>query len=354
MPGKRSVYLALALAAMLLIGHAITPSLYRMVVLNPALKEAIKRSDLDRVVTLIGQGADVNLSAPEASLAECPLALAALKGNSEVTRRLLGVGANVDQRSTTGATPLMLAAPGESQSFVMWLPVDHAGVARALLDAGADVNARDERQETALMYAAAHGAAHYEGSDRSRIYRDPEMTKILLAAGASPNLLDVNGESALSKAEQSGERKVANTLRAIGAKGLREELVGVPQAELFYAVRTQDLEAVKRLIRSGARVAVQDKEGMTPLMYAATQFDGILIRCLLKHSPDVKAALEMRDHQSRTVLYCAQAWDYSFRLLLQAGANPNGTGPNGESYFRFTNKSQHQLLLNAGATPPSK
>jgi len=352
--GKRSVYLATAMVAMLLIGRAITPGLYRTVVLNPALKEAIRQSDLDRSLKLIGQGADVNLSVPDAPLAECPLALAALRGNSAVTRRLLTLGANVDLRSATGATPLMLAAPGDSQGFAMWIPVDYPGVARALLAAGADVNARDKRQETALMYAADHGGAHYEGADRSRIYSDPELTKILLAAGASPNMLDVSGESALSKAEQSGERRIANALRAIGAKGLREELAGVPQAELFYAVRTQDLGEVKRLIRTGARVAVQDKEGMTPLMYAATQFDGILIRYLLKQSPDVKAALELRDHQGGTVLYRARPWDYSFRLLLQAGADPNGTGPNGESYFRFTNKAQHKLLINAGATPPSR
>jgi ankyrin repeat protein len=342
MLGKRTLILVAALVTMLLTGRSISPVLYRALILNPELTKAIRDHDLDRTQQLVARGADVNLSlpSPQSNLPQSCIALAVWSGDVAALQSILEAGAVTDLPTANGTTPLMLAASRSS-----------AEVVRVLLNAGADPNARDKNGETALMYAAGHGWTTFDGSEV--VCKEAAATHLLLTAGADPNLVDTYGETALSKAEQARERKIASALRSANAVGLRKELIGVPQAELFYAVRTQDLGAVKRLIRYGARVAVQDDEGATPLMYAAVQFDGILIRYLLRHAPDVKASLELRDQRDETVLYRSRAWDYSFRLLLEAGADPNGTGPGGRPYSYHLSPERWQQLVQAGARSPS-
>jgi ankyrin repeat protein len=345
MAGKRVLTLTLALAAMFAGGRAATPWLNRVTVLNPQLAGAIRASDLPRAERLVAAGADVNLrnvpseSGWDYNVPKTLLGLAARQSDASAIRRLIRRGADVNLReSTGGVTPLMLASA--------------AGAAEAvsvLLKAGAEVNARNSGDETALMYAATQGG-------RTEIMGVPVVhpdatTRLLLAAGADPSLKDYNGKTALVQAEEAGERNVIAALRKVGAPGLREEYAGQPEPGLFYAVRTNDMRAVKRLIRGGSRVAVQDRRGMTPLMYAAEQHDGRTIHYLLRHAPDVKAALELKDGEGATALVHACDWEYSFAELLQAGADPNVTW-NGGSLFNMTLSQQHKLLLKAGAKPP--
>jgi ankyrin repeat protein len=95
---------------------------------------------------LLDAGADVHATA--SSWKFTPLAMAAFRGNVRIVRMLLGAGAEVDARDSTGSTPLMWAAYSERANIE---------VVDALRKAGADVSAKNKRGETALTWAAWNG-----------------------------------------------------------------------------------------------------------------------------------------------------------------------------------------------------
>ncbi|MEQ9606635.1 MAG: ankyrin repeat domain-containing protein, partial [Kiloniellaceae bacterium] len=79
------------------------------------------------------------------------------------------------------------------------------GALVVLLTRGADADAREaDTGNTALMLAA----------NRARL----EEVKLLLQAGADPNLKAKDGWTALAAAEMIGDSEIAALLRAAGAK----------------------------------------------------------------------------------------------------------------------------------------
>lgn len=70
--------------------------------------------------------------------------IASVNGNAAVARVLIEFGANVNQTSASGQTPLILAAVG-----------GHAELAKVLLEAGADLGATNPHGQTALDIATA-------------------------------------------------------------------------------------------------------------------------------------------------------------------------------------------------------
>jgi len=121
-----------------------------------ALMYAAITGSKDLILSLIAKGAEVNAKdlqgrtvLIEALTTENDLPL-------EVIKAIIDAGAEVNVRSDSGVTPIMLAAPGSTE------------VLRLLIEAGADVNAQDEEGFTALM----------------RAKRNPENVRILKEAGA--------------------------------------------------------------------------------------------------------------------------------------------------------------------------
>ena len=102
---------------------------------------------------------------------------AAEKGNSKCIDLLLDVGADVNARSSTGETPLLLATKKRYKMSSQAL--------RSLINAGAVVNAIDRDQNTALHFAAS--VDHFDA------------VKVLLLAGAHVNKVDKTGDTALQK-----------------------------------------------------------------------------------------------------------------------------------------------------------
>ncbi len=82
--------------------------------------------------------------------------------------------------------------------------VGHTETVRALLAAGADVNAKTPTGGTALMITARFG--------------HPEIAQALIAAGADVNATDEDGKTALARATGGGHTEIVRVLLAAGAK----------------------------------------------------------------------------------------------------------------------------------------
>ena len=193
------------------------------------------------------------------SSVDAQLLTAAAAGDASAVRTALADGASVEARDDRHRTPLLLAALG-----------DHVEVAQMLVAAGADPNAMDHRHDTPWLVTGVTGSVamlevllptgadltirnRYGGvsvipaserghidyvrrvvttdidvdhlndihwtalleavilGDGSETYA--EIIRILLAAGADPDLADRDGVTALQHAERLGHIRLAEVLR---------------------------------------------------------------------------------------------------------------------------------------------
>jgi len=111
-----------------------------------------------------------------------PIHAAAYAGNINILQLLLRAGANVKAKNCQGDAPLHLA--------VYYAYID---VVELLLSHGAEVNERNKQLQTPLAVAMI---------DRGSLqtYIPAKLTQVLLEAGASVNLPDIDGQTPLHKA----------------------------------------------------------------------------------------------------------------------------------------------------------
>jgi Domain of unknown function (DUF6438)/Ankyrin repeats (3 copies) len=136
-----------------------------------------------------------------------PLMRAAGLADAEALRRALDQGDDVNGGDETGWTALMFAAvTGQSQTVT------------ALLDAGAWADQRDLHGNTALIGAAAVRFGNLRAAS--------EMVSILLAHGASVDVTNDLGESALMWAARSANAEAIRVLMMAGADVAHADLAG--------------------------------------------------------------------------------------------------------------------------------
>lgn len=89
-------------------------------------------------------------------------------------------------------------------------------------------------------------------------------------------------------------------------------------ADMFEAVISGKLSAVKRLVQGGASVNIREKDGVTPIMIAASRGDSVLIRYLIENG----ANLKLRNEIGQTVVMIASKTGHARVLhdLVLAGA----------------------------------
>ena len=194
-----------------------------------------------------------------------PLHAAAARGDLAALNATLASGTQIDSRDTRGQTALLLAVEG-----------GHTTIARVLMERGASVNAQAANQDTPWLLAGASGRTEIlesmltRGPDlsirnrfggtalipacerghvetvrllttRSKIDvnhinnlgwtclleivilgdggpRHREVTRLVLAAGANPNIADKEGISPLAHARRQGQSQVAAMIAAAGGR----------------------------------------------------------------------------------------------------------------------------------------
>ena len=137
------------------------------------------------------------------------LAEACWLGETELARQLLSAQADIEAKTSKGSTPLALAVMG-----------GHSETAGLLLARGAKVDAPAAEGLSALHWTAGQGS-------------DPEMLKLLLAAGADPRRATPYGST-----------------------------------PLHAAAAAASLSAIEALAKAGADVNAKDSAGRTPLWWA--------------------------------------------------------------------------------------
>jgi hypothetical protein len=214
------------------------------------------------------------------------------------------------------------------------MTVPDAEKMKLLIDRGANVNARSETKYTALMVAAqygthstpairlllAHGADASQSQGKPLFNADPlflaayggnaEVLPDLLKAGASLNgemtLIGTSNSDAISGAVRHGYLDVADTLVKLGAPVDRTDARITP---LVKAVLGDQVEMAKFLIAKGAGVNHVDGNGMTPLLYAASIDFGspAMIDMLLKAG----ARTDMKTKEGKTALELARQYNHT-------------------------------------------
>ncbi len=148
----------------------------------PTLLEGALNGDATAVQRALGLGVDANAHDPEGRTA---LMFAAFNGHDALCQQLLDKGATIDHRDQMGRTALMFASTGPFPQTVA-----------LLIQGGADVNCVDGGEGwSPLMFAAAEGHL--------------PVLETLLKHGAKRDVIDTDGDTALSFAEQKGHKEAA-------------------------------------------------------------------------------------------------------------------------------------------------
>ena len=167
------------------------------------------------------------------------------------------------------------AAPGVLPSFYVPPPPSREAALAALLAAGADANYRSPTWSTPLHRAAAAG---YLG-----------VARLLVAAGADPNAVDVYGASVATVAAREGRAEVLRELLALKVDIHGPHVTSDASDALMRACRRGHEECAELLLRAGASVDTRDKQGRTPLMYAVQDNRVGMVKLLLEHKASYAA-----------------------------------------------------------------
>ena len=201
-----------------------------------------------------------------------PLCLAVANGRDDVASLLLERGALVNHASHNHCTPLWLAASmptyqGSTASDQDQTTAQVTGEAliNLLLDKGANVNQPSARGETPLHAAAAFGRL--------------ATVKTLLRHKASLDAPDRFGLSALGHAAVNGHADLVDYLLEQGA---RPDAAPGSHAPLTLAAANGHDAVVVLLRQRGATVQHADAHGRTALIFAARQGKATTVELLLK------------------------------------------------------------------------
>lgn len=235
-----------------------------------------------------------------------PLQAASRRGNEELVRTLVGMGANVNAAPSEDYYE-MTALQGAADS-------GNLEVVRFLVEKGADVNAppAESGGMTALQAAACKGSL--------------QVVQFLLQHGADidSDAAEIEGRSVLLAAVHTGDMKLVQFLIDEGANVNAESDWCYGHTALEAAAESGNLELVQLLLDHGADPNAHEGE---PLFAAAHSASYDIVKLLLDHGADVNRA----DLGGRSVIehmVHERNWKFDIlELLFKHGANKTNVLP---------------------------
>ncbi len=163
---------------------------------NTLLHEVLDGSfEQSRKLSLCRMLVDANVSARAArpwNEHRAPLSIAIIKGLTTIVEYLISRGADPDVIDNSTSTPLMLAITSEAQ------PEDKLAMVEMLQKAGADMNTISWDREITRFF----GQTKMSALQKAVITEQLTLVKILLEAGADPNVCSTNGGTPIITAAQ--------------------------------------------------------------------------------------------------------------------------------------------------------
>ena len=241
-----------------------------------AMTFAAREGDLESTKILVAAGANIN---QPTEYGWTPLLTAANNRHYQLATWLVEHGANVNQPNKGGWTPLYLATDNrniEGGDYPVPKPdMDHLEFIKILLDHGADPNLRAKdntltRTIFTMQWFFESGATPFVRAAQSG---DVELMKALLQHGADPKLATDFGDTALSAAAG----------------------IGWVEGVTYEHSIAENVQAIKMLLDLGLDPNSSNQDGRTPLMGAALKGRSDVVQMLVDHG----AKLDTRDHGSR-------------------------------------------------------
>jgi uncharacterized protein len=241
-----------------------------------ALVLAAREGDIESAKLLLDAGADVN---QVTEYGWTPLLTATNNRHYKLATYLIDRGADVNRANKGGWTPLYLATDNrniEGGDFpVHKADTDHLEYIKILLDHGANPNARVKdntltRTIFTMQWFFESGATAFIRAAQSS---DVDLMQLLLAHGADPMLATDFGDTALTAAAG----------------------IGWVEGVTYEHSAKHNVEAIKILLDLGLDPNAANRDGRTPLMGAAMKGRNDVVQLLV----DRGGKLETRDRGSR-------------------------------------------------------
>ncbi len=331
--------------------------------------EAIGRNDFEKLKVALESGANPN-SKENFGDGHTPLGLACCRQYYECAKLLLDAGANVDNAGPKSETPLKLACDAYGSPPVDRLvelllryganpekyqkgsdgPLHYAamfnqfGALKLLVEHKADVNRPGAYKRTPLIYAASsaasaemvrflidHGADIHakNAAGENALFElitqkwdDPEVARVLLDSGISPNSKCKQYDTVLHWAAFCGRTKIAELLVKRGADMEAEAPHG--NTPILKAMSQNKMETVKLLFTLGADPLSKNKFGFSLLEYASDKGDHNFVKAILTKIDNKKA------DSSGAMASAAQNGDLQMlKILFKAGYPIDDRNTNG-------------------------
>ncbi len=257
---------------------------------------ACEKGNLEMTRYLLGAGADPRAGDNENSM---PIHTAAIGGNVDVVKLLLDRGIDVDVRDDNGTTPLIFASYRSRNDMIDFLVSKGADIEARSNDGGSVVHGAAYSGNVELLQRLVDGGMGIDlGSDRygntpltaACMRCQTEAAKFLLEHGAD---LTPAGENVHVPLAIAAMRDCEETLKMLLEKGADPNGSGESRGEPIISAAFQGrTNIVQTLLDSGANVSCSDQFGWTPLSAAAHSGDAGLVSILLDKGADPRAANE--------------------------------------------------------------
>ncbi|TAL39900.1 MAG: hypothetical protein EPN97_01545 [Alphaproteobacteria bacterium] len=288
------------------------------------------------------------------------------KGNPRLVEAMITAGADGNERTGNGATPLLVAIvqrqtavaekllefpdvmhgvneyfvqtdPRQRTAFQLAIEKGQATLVAKMLGFGSNVNAPDAEGLTPLHHAV--------------LKADLPLVKTLIAHGADINKQAGSGKSVLYLACQAPEitdgklrGAIVDCLLAAGADP-EQPKPGTKTLPLHAAMLTANgKEAVEALLRYPVTKNQPDEEGFQPIFYTIHKSDLSLMRQMLDAGADVNAR-QMQDARTPLIQAVHDSSEAAVALLLSKGANPKLFDAHGKSALSYARDKKLDSII---------